>query len=99
MKKIARDWEACKQAVSTGTTENIANEQCSCELLLCFSLPCKHYLLQAAQAGQSLPKSLFHPRWWLNGPPITKSFSSWKPVYEVSNKTTYISQNTNDITS
>jgi len=26
MDKIARDWEACKQAVSSGTTENIANK-------------------------------------------------------------------------
>jgi hypothetical protein len=27
--KIAKDWEACKQAVSTGTTEVTANEECS----------------------------------------------------------------------
>ncbi len=63
IKKIARDWEACKQVVSTKTTENIANEQYSYELLLCFSLPCKYYLLQAAQTRQLLPKSLFHPCW------------------------------------
>jgi hypothetical protein len=99
MEKIAGDWEACKQAVSTGTTKDIANEQCSCELLLRFSLPCKHYLLQAAQTGQPLPKSLFHPRWWLNGPPITKSFTPWKPVYGVSTEAAYTSQRANDITS
>jgi len=49
-------------AVSTGTTENIANEDCSCELLLRYSLPCKHHLLLAAQTGKPIPKSLFHPR-------------------------------------
>jgi hypothetical protein len=85
--------------VSFGTTEDIANEQCSCELLLRFSLSCKHYLLQAAQTEQPLPKSLFHPRWWLHGPPIIKSFISWKPVYERLNETTYTSQKANDITS
>jgi hypothetical protein len=51
MDKIGQDWEAYKLAVGTGTTENIANEDCSCELLLRYSLPCKHYLLQAAQTG------------------------------------------------
>src|SRR2546423_7718833 len=49
IEKIAGDWEACKQAVSTGTTEDITNKQCNCELLLRFSLFCKHHLLQAAQ--------------------------------------------------
>jgi hypothetical protein len=99
MEKIAEDWEACKQAVSTGTTEIIANQQCSCELLLRFSLPCKHYLLQAAQAGQPLPKSLFHPRWWLNGPRIVKSFTPWKPSYGACVTPAYTSQRANDITS
>ena len=61
MDKIAQDWEACKLAASTGTTENIANEDCSCELLLRYSLPCKHHLLLAAQTGKPIPKSLFHP--------------------------------------
>jgi hypothetical protein len=56
----------CKQAVSTGTTEVIANEQ---------------RLLQAGRTGQPLLKSLFHPRWWLHGPPVVKSFIPWKPVY------------------
>jgi hypothetical protein len=62
MDKIAQDWEACKLAVSTGTIENIANEDCSCELLLRYSLPCKHYLLLDAQTDKPIPKSLSHPR-------------------------------------
>jgi hypothetical protein len=45
---IADDWEACKQAVSTGTTTVITGEACDCELLLRYSLPCKHHLLHAA---------------------------------------------------
>jgi hypothetical protein len=32
-----------------------------------FSLPCKHHLLHACATGVPIPKSLFHPRWWLNG--------------------------------
>ena len=62
MDKIAQDWEACKLAVSTGTTENIANEDCSCKLLLRYSFPSKHHLLLAAQTGKTIPKSLFHPQ-------------------------------------
>jgi len=63
LEKIVKDREACKQAVSTGATEIIANEGCSCELLLRFSLPCKHRLLHVAQSGQSIPRSLSYPRW------------------------------------
>jgi hypothetical protein len=99
MEKVAKDWETCKQAVSSGTSEDIANEQCSCELLLRFSLPCKHHLLQAAQTGQSLPVSLFHPRWRPNGPPITKSFTTWKPSYGISTEIAYDSRRASDITS
>jgi hypothetical protein len=76
--RIAVDWEACKQAVSTGNTEVIANTECSCELLLRFSLPCKHYLLRAYTTGTPIPTSLFHPRWWLSGPPISKALIPWK---------------------
>jgi hypothetical protein len=99
MEKVTQDWEACKQAVSSGITEIIANEQCSCELLLRFSLPCKHHLLQAARTGQPIPVSLFHPRWRLNGPPITKSFTPWKPSYGISTEAAYESRRANEITS
>jgi hypothetical protein len=77
--RVAEDWEACKQAISTGTDQQLASEQCECELLLRFSLPCKHHLLHACTTGVPIPKSLFHPRWWLNGPPISKAFTPWKP--------------------
>jgi hypothetical protein len=98
MNCIAEDWEACKQAVSTGTTEIIANEECSCELLLRYSLPCKHHLLRACLTGTPIPRSLFHPRWWLNGPPISKTFTPWKPQYGDSAAGLHTSQRLNDIT-
>lgn len=28
-----------------------------------------------------IPRSLFHPRWGLDGPPISKAFLPWKPLY------------------
>lgn len=81
LQKMSGDWEACKQAVSTGTTGILAAEECQCELLLRYSLPCKHHLLHASCAGMKAPRSLFHPRYWLNGPPILKSFLPWKLCY------------------
>jgi hypothetical protein len=45
-----------------------------------------------------LPRSLFHPRWWLNGPPISKTFTPWKPRYGTPDTSTYTSQRANDLT-
>jgi MULE transposase domain len=98
MNRIADDWEACKQAVNAGTHEELALEDCDCELLLRFSLPCKHHLLRACVAGTPIPRSLFHPRWWLNGPIISKTFTPWKPHYHDSAPALPISQRLNDIT-
>jgi hypothetical protein len=53
---------------------------CNCEVLLAFSLPCRHYLLRAWRTNEPLPRSLFHPRWWIRGPPIT--IGGWKPSWE-----------------
>jgi len=66
--RVTEDWEVCKQAISTDTNQQLASEQCECELLLRFSLPCKHHLLHACATGIPIPRSLFHPRWWLNSP-------------------------------
>src|SRR2546423_5635343 len=52
---------------------------CTCELLARYGLPCKHHLLQAYQTGQLLPRSLLHPRWWLDGPEI--KIGKWLPSY------------------
>ena len=96
MNRIADDWEACKQAVNAGTHDELALEDCDCEILLRFSLPYKHYLLRACVAGMFIPRSLFHPRWW--GPPISKTFTPWKPHYHDSAPTLPTSQRLNDIT-
>ena len=51
-----------------------------CSLLLQFGLPCKHYLYNYYLTGQAIPRSLCHPRWWLNGGPI--QIASWAPYTE-----------------
>jgi len=79
--KVAGDWEVCKQAVSTGTANLLILEECQCELLLRYSLPCKHHLLHTYEAGLLILCSLFHPRWWLDSPSILKTFLQWKPYY------------------
>ena len=63
-----------------------------------YSLPCKHHLLHACTTGIPIPRSLFHPRWWLNGPPILKAFSPWQPQYEALQPNMYVSRRLNDIT-
>ena len=72
---VVEDWEECKQAVSKAMTKDIADEDCGCELLLRYSLPCKDHFLRAAIEGMPVLRSLLHPRWWVNGPPISKAFT------------------------
>ena len=50
-----------------------------CGILNQFLLPCCHYLVRAYTTGEMIPRSLIHPRWWLNGPQI--NFFQWKPSY------------------
>ena len=50
-----------------------------CELLIRFGLPCKHYLVQSFEDGASIPRSLIHPRWWINSEPIR--ITGWVPTY------------------
>ena len=52
---------------------------CRYELLLRWGLPCKHYLKRIYYTGQPIPKSLIHPRYWLQGPVIRHI--NWQPVY------------------
>jgi hypothetical protein len=59
---------------------------------------CKHHLLHACKAGLPIPRSLFHPRWWLDGPPISKTFLPWKPYYSAPREN-YVLQQSNDISS
>jgi hypothetical protein len=66
--------------------------------LLRYSLPYKHHLLRACVASAPIPRSLFYPRWWLNGPLISKAFIPWKPQYLESTPAVYTSQRLNNIT-
>jgi hypothetical protein len=81
MNQITNDWEACKQAISSDTHRELAEEGCDCELLVRYSLPHKHYLLRSCLAGILIPKELLDLRWWLNGPPISTIRVPWKPHY------------------
>jgi len=67
--------------------------------LLRYSLPCKHHLLRACLAGIPIPVTLLHPRWQLNGPPISTAFVPWKPQYSIPpTPISHTSQRSNDIT-
>jgi hypothetical protein len=79
---VAPEWEAVKQDVQQQPNLMAVDyPSCDCQVLLRWSLPCRHYLLQACITGEPIPRSLFHPRWWLHGGPIT--ISDWRPLYQV----------------
>jgi hypothetical protein len=77
LKKIEEEWYTLKLALQTDQDLDLG--ACRCELLLRFGLPCKHHLLRACQVGMAIPKSLVHPRWWLNGPIVHQL--DWQPRY------------------
>ena len=76
---IEEEWIALHELVQEAGTADLDLGPCSCQLLLRYSLPCKHYLFRARQTGEPLPKSLVHPRWWLKGPTIRHG--PWVPFY------------------
>jgi len=76
---IEEEWIALHELVQEAGSTDLDLGPCGCQLLLRYSLPCKHYLLQACQTGIPLPKSLVHPRWWLKGPTIR--YGRWVPFY------------------
>lgn len=79
--KLHNEWKVVDHTVISN--EDIS-PSCDCEILHRYSLPCKHFLLRVAQRGSPIPRSLLHPRWWLNGPVIRRGCwgeRSWKPEY------------------
>jgi hypothetical protein len=76
---IEEEWIALHELVQEAGTADLNLGPCGCQLLLRYSLPCKHYLLRACQTGIPLSKSLVHPRWWLKGPIIR--YDRWVPFY------------------
>jgi hypothetical protein len=79
LKRIEVKWQHVTQMVANGA---IDIGPCECELLYRYGLPCKHYLLRAAQSGEALPRILLHPRWWLHGPVVQQL--DWQPQYRQS---------------
>ena len=52
---------------------------CHCQIFLRYSIACRHYLKRIYERGQPIPRSLLHPRRWLQSP-ITR-FKDWRPQY------------------
>jgi hypothetical protein len=77
LKLVQEEWVKLPDLVAN--IDEIVLGSCHCELLIRYGLPCKHHLLQAYRTGQPLPRSLLHPRWWLDGPAITAV--DWQPTY------------------
>ena len=78
--KLRSEWKVIETVIANQDTLG----PCDCEILHRYSLPCKHFLLKVAQSGCPIPRSLLHPRWWLNGPVVRRGpwgERSWKPQY------------------
>jgi hypothetical protein len=52
------EWIALHELVQEAGTADLDLGPCRCQLLLRYSLPYKHYLLQACQTGIPLPSHL-----------------------------------------
>lgn len=78
--KVSVEWEQTKAAVDQGVLDygDYSPTNCGCELLIRWGLPCRHFLLLSYLRGSPISKSLFHPRWWINGPPVIDT--EWKPT-------------------
>ncbi|KJZ69110.1 hypothetical protein HIM_11500 [Hirsutella minnesotensis 3608] len=89
--KLAPEWEAAKALRWMQGTELEKERETlsassqpgcpfSCELPSRYSLPCRHWLYEVVVRSWSIPLSLLHPRWLLDGPavacPVKKSFAS-----------------------
>lgn len=77
--KISSEWEDTKKGLSDGTLRPTTSPCSTCELLIRFGLPCRHYLVAPCHDGIPIPRSLFHPRWWINGEKI--QIATWTPSY------------------
>ena len=58
-------WKELLQALIAN--ESIEDSPRRYQVLLGFGLPCKHVLKQAFDTGEPIPRSLIHPRYWLQG--------------------------------
>jgi hypothetical protein len=72
---IALEWDDLCRLMAN--SESLQMGACECSMLLQFALPCVHHLYPYWVSGEPIPRSLCHPRWWLNGGPITTV--NWGP--------------------
>jgi hypothetical protein len=77
--KISPEWEATKDGMITGSLRPGTSLCSHCKLIVRFGLPCRHFLALPCQDGAPIPRSLVHPRWWINGEPI--QIAGWTPSY------------------
>jgi hypothetical protein len=75
--KIALEWDDLVRSMAIPSSQPPEMGNCACPLLVQFGLPCIHHLYPFWLSGQPIPRSLCHPRWWVNGPPIIDRF--WAP--------------------
>lgn len=76
---IEQEWSQLVQATAKGEDLSIAQQPCECQILLRYSIACRHHLYRSFHENIPIPITLLHPRWWLHGPPITQP--NWQPFY------------------
>jgi hypothetical protein len=62
-RKIEREWYEMTTILRANPQADLG--PCRCIIHLAFGLPCRHLLQRVYDSGQSIPRSLVHPRWWL----------------------------------
>jgi hypothetical protein len=82
LEKVANEYSVLAQLMNQHPPDL---GSCKCQIYLGFGLPCRHQMKRSWATGEPLPRSLIHPRWWLNGPLIT--FTEWTPIYDTDEPT------------
>lgn len=98
IKWLSSEWQATKLGCQDGSLEAELTPCNSCELLLRFGLPCKHYLRQICLNGSPIPRSLLHPRWWLQGAVFAKQHNATTTVVQPSQRNEGVLYNTTNAT-
>lgn len=77
--RLEREWTALDEQLRAGQDVISPSNDCECAILLQFGIACRHLLKKAFLEDLPIPKTLVHPRWWLQGPGIHDT--NWKPFY------------------
>jgi hypothetical protein len=84
-RKIEREWFEMSATLHANPTADLGS--CKCIILLAFGLPCRHYLRRCYASGQPIPRSLVHPRWWLQNSKVHPL--NWQPTFPTEEPVTY----------